>query len=120
MTWRLLPCLVWFCVKRCERACPASAGRTAAPALRAAGGDERKEFSFSDFVENDGDGTANGLFAIPSRWATAPPLRDELQQFIVRRRQIISRGQSGAVSITDGKKWRRNLTTIPARADERL
>jgi hypothetical protein len=28
--------------------------------------------------------------------------------------------RSGADRVTDGKKWLRNLTTIPARADERL
>ena len=45
---------------------------------------------------------------------------DKLKCFIVRRHQIIRRARSGAVAITDGKKWLRNLTTIPARADERL
>jgi hypothetical protein len=38
---------------------------------------------------------------IPSRCATAPPLHDELQHFIVLRRQIISSSRSGV----DRESW---------------
>jgi hypothetical protein len=43
-----------------------------------------------------------------------------VQYFIVRRHQIISNGRSSADRDYGRKEMLRNLTIIPARADERL